>query len=137
MKKSLEFPKPDSKDSSEGREKSQAVGLIRNPQSMTALNLEQEEPENPKKHLEMSHKSSHEIEGAISEKSGEDGSEYGSESASKEEGSLEHESSGIKANPMAKDPFSLEPVDPKLLKKEKKLNQKEEDLEEDLQKREK
>ena len=50
---------------------------------------------------------------AISERSNEDDSDE----------------AGIKANPKSKDPFSLEPVDPKLAKKEKKLKEKEEDIE--------
>ena len=63
----------------------------------------------------------------ISEKSHEDGSDYGSE----------EDKAGIKANPQSKDPFSLEPVDPKLAKKEKKLKAKEEDIEEELKDKEK
>ena len=35
---------------------------------------------------------------------------------------------GIKANPKSKDPFSLEPVDSKMIKKEKKIKEKEEDM---------
>jgi len=95
--------------------------------------------------------SEEEAKEAISEKSGEDGSEYESEedaadgSDEGDRGSEEHkagnledlDSSGLKVPAPGKDPFGLEPYDPKQAKREKKLQAKEEDMVEDLELEEK